>query len=59
MLYFIFAATSICDRTPSPCMNGGTCFLSSDKCDQYVCQCPDCFSGSQCQIRKYHMTLSL
>ncbi|TRY96132.1 hypothetical protein DNTS_015950 [Danionella cerebrum] len=50
----------MCDKdlnycgTHSPCVNGGTCLNKEP--DEYICLCPEGYSGENCQISKHACT---
>ena len=43
IIYYLFSETPCSD---SPCMNGGSCFISDSS---YSCSCLLGFTGSQCE----------
>jgi hypothetical protein len=43
----VLPQTSGCES--DPCMNGGQCQVIGDDVSQVTCQCPDAFTGDQCQ----------
>ena len=46
----IFSAISACDS--NPCNNGGACTIVNGDCSTYMCVCPNCRTGDNCEIRK-------
>ena len=44
---FSFLAKSPCD--PNPCYYSGVCRPGSTACNDYVCDCPGCFTGLRCE----------
>lgn len=42
-----------CSR--APCQNGGICTNIAESCASYACECVGCFTGYNCQTRKYIM----
>ena len=46
MFICLFAVIK-CDHDPNPCYNGGTC---NDTDEGFSCQCPQPFTGQQCEI---------
>ncbi len=45
--YSISTELNACSQ--QPCLNGGTCVQSED-CRFYGCECPECYSGNNCEI---------
>ena len=43
-----FSAVDLCGT--NPCQNGGQC---TNFCTHYTCSCPPCWSGTNCDIRKF------
>ncbi|KAJ8037737.1 Protocadherin Fat 3 [Holothuria leucospilota] len=53
-MYLCFAGINPCSA--NPCRNGGFCTISPTNCSEFMCICPDCFTGPTCELAVDHGT---